>query len=387
MPFSMPCMTDSRNWFRPIPAYRRRRLPLCRRIGGVQLNVGDRDLINFASNDYLGLASHPDVKAAARGHIGKQGLGSGGSRLISGDAPELHELESVLATWKGYEAALVAGSGYLANVGLIDALASRDALLFCDRLNHASLVDGARLSRARVFRYAHRDMNQLEALLQSHPCKHRLIVSDGVFSMNGDCAPVREMLALAERYDALLIIDDAHGTGVIGPEGRGLLAEHGISGHPRLLEVGTMGKALGGYGAFILGASEMIDGLKQRLRTMIYSTALPPCLAAAATEAVHLARQPDLRHQLRANIEHFLQLATDLEIPLMASCTAIQPIMIGRDQDALQSSASLRDAGFFVPAIRPPTVPEGTARLRITLSAAHESRHVGALMETLACLR
>jgi len=353
------------------------------RDGSIRLRIGDKNLINFSSNDYLGLACHAGVIKAATDQISREGLGSGASRFISGDSPELHKLETRLADWKGYEAALVVGSGYLANVGLIDALADRQTSLFCDRLNHASLVDGARLSRARVFRYAHRDMNRLETLLQRQPSVQRLIISDGVFSMDGDCAPVRRLLELAEQYDALLLIDDAHGTGVLGPEGRGLLAQCGISGHRRLLEVGTLGKAFGGYGAFILGTDEMIGELKQRLRTLIYSTALPPALPAAASAALQLIRQADLRDRLQGNINHFLRLVGNQVISLMPSSTAIQPLLVGTDRDAIQSSARLRHAGFFVPAIRPPTVPEGTARLRITLSAVHEPQHIEALVLAL----
>jgi 8-amino-7-oxononanoate synthase len=376
-------MPDSRNWFRTTPEHLVRRFPECLRLDAIRIEVKGRRLINFASNDYLGLAFHPEVRRAARIHIDQHGLGSGASRLISGDAPELHELEAKLADWKDYEAALVVGSGYLANTGLIDALTDRHSVIFCDRLNHASLVDGARLSRGRVYRYAHGDMEQLADGLQRHGNKRKLIVSDGVFSMDGDCASVSELACLAEEFDALVLIDDAHGTGVLGPSGRGLLAEQSLAGHPRILEVGTLGKALGSYGAFILGSKEMIEGLKQRLRTLIYSTALPPCVAAGATSAIALVQNGDLPGKLQANIQYFVQKAARLDLPFRRSRTAIQPLVLGKEKAALAAAVSLRNAGFFVPAIRPPTVPEGTSRLRITLSAIHTKKQINTLLHAL----
>ncbi len=376
-------MPDSRNWFDLMPEDRIRRFPECRRSGDIRIEFEGKTLINFASNDYLGLATHAGVKCAATDVIEKQGFGSGASRFISGDAPELHKLEAELAAWKGYEAALVAGSGYLANVGLLDALTDRHGIIFCDRLNHASLVDGSRLSRARVYRYAHRDVEQLSQMMQRSGNERNLIITDGVFSMDGDCAPVRDLLDLAAKHDALLLVDDAHGTGVLGSEGRGLLAEQGISGHQRVIEVGTLGKALGSYGAFILGSSEIIEGLKQRLRTLTYSTALPPCAAGAATVAIRLCRNSDLLHSLRSNIKYFLRTAESLGISLTPSHTAIHPMVLGENQAAMLAAALLREAGFLVPAIRPPTVPEGTSRLRIALSAMHKERHIDALLRAL----
>jgi len=382
MVFSMPAMPDSRNWFKPVPMTRRRRLPASRR-DGIDIKTAGKQLANFASNDYLGLSYHPAVCRAASAAITAQGFGSGASRLISGDCTELHKLESRLARWKGYEATLVVGSGMLANIGLLDALADRYTHLFCDRLNHASLVDGARLGQGRVRRFPHLDTASLEAGLARQGPGHCIIVSDGVFSMDGDCADVSALLNLANTYDTLLVLDDAHGTGVLGPDGRGLAAESGACGHPRVIEVGTLGKALGGYGAFILGTTEIIEGLKQRLRTMIYSTALPPALPAAALAALRLVRQGVARQRLRKNLTFFLHCADSSGIRLMPSLTPIQPMMIGDDSAALQASQCLREAGFFVPAIRPPTVPEGTARLRITLSAAHTEAQIEGLVNAL----
>ncbi|RME37791.1 MAG: aminotransferase class I/II-fold pyridoxal phosphate-dependent enzyme, partial [Deltaproteobacteria bacterium] len=242
-------MTDARNWFEPVPEPRKRRLPGLRRQGRA-IERNGRRLVDFASNDYLGLAAHEAVKQAAADTIRQQGLGSGASRLVSGDDPELHALERTLAEWKRAEAALVLGSGMLANLGLIQAVAGRHDTIFADRLNHASLIDGARLSGARLRRYPHRDLEALERMLaRAEGSGRRIIVSDGVFSMDGDRADVAGLIRLAEEYDALLILDDAHGLGVLGPEGAGLVREAGLSGHPRLVEVGTFGKALGGYGA------------------------------------------------------------------------------------------------------------------------------------------
>lgn len=339
--------------------------------------------MNFAANDYLGFSHHPEVIRAATESIEADGFGSGASRLVSGDAPVLHELEEGLAAFKGYEAALLVGSGMLANIGLLDALADRHTHLFCDRLNHASLVDGARLSRATTHRYGHLDAMGLEALLQRHGGSRNVLVSDGVFSMDGDCADVAALLGLADAHEALLVIDDAHGLGVLGESGGGLTQETGLQGHARLIEVGTFGKALGGYGAFILGTNEMIAELRQRLRTMIYSTALPACAAAATLAALKVLQQGDRVRALQMNIRSFVEQAEAMGLNLMPSRTAIQPLVVGEDEAALAASQALRDEGFFVPAIRPPTVPEGTARLRITLSAMHEEAQIESLLAAL----
>jgi len=380
MPISMPDMSDSRNWFDPVPESRRRSLRGSRQYG-MHIEIGGRQLLNFASNDYLGLRNHPEVCRAAVEAIQSEGLGSGASRLISGDHPALHQLEHELAAWKGYEACLLVGSGMLTNIGLLQALADRHTHLFTDRLNHASLIDGARLAGARVHRYRHNDMAELQALLSRHMAERRIIVSDGVFSMDGDCADLAGLIALAEAQEALLLIDDAHGTGSLGPQGRGLTAVAGIAGHPRLVEVGTFGKAFGGYGAFILGTLELIEGLRQRMRTLIYSTALPAALPMAMLESLHLIREGTLIQRLQAHIELFRREAGGLA--LMASSTAIQPLLLGSDEAALAAQQQLQDAGFFVPAIRPPTVPEGSARLRITLTAEHTEEQILALVAAL----
>jgi len=382
IPPSMTPVMDSRNWFDDVPTERRRRLLRSRRDGG-RIEVDGARLLNFAANDYLGLSHHPEVCRTAVQSIEADGFGSGASRLVSGDAPLLHELEARLAAWKGCEEALLVGSGMLANIGLLDALADRHTHLFCDRLNHASLVDGARLSRGKVHRYSHLDMAGLTALLRRNDDRRRILVSDGVFSMDGDCVDLGVLLDLADAHDALLVLDDAHGLGVLGANGGGLSEESGVQGDARLVEVGTFGKALGGYGAFILGTHEMIEGLRQRLRTMIFSTAVPACAAAAMLAALTVLQQGDVIGRLRENIDLFVERAKVLGLPLMPSRTAIQPLVLGSDEAALDVSGRLRAEGFFVPAIRPPTVPEGTARLRITLSAVHGADDIEALLSAL----
>jgi len=376
-------MSDSRNWFKTTPTSRKRNLLGSQR-HGISIKINGKLMINFASNDYLGLATHTDITQAACNSISERGLGSGASRLISGDDPLIHQLEHELAEWKGFESCLLLGSGMLANLGLLQAVAGRHTHVFSDKLNHASLVDGVRLSGAQSHRFNHLDIEQLTTMLKKHPAKQRIIVSDGVFSMDGDCADLNRLMSLAKASDALLIIDDAHGTGTVGADGRGLTSTTGIAGNARLIEVGTLGKAFGSYGAFILGTSEMIEGLRQRMRTLIYSTALPAALPAAGLAALELIRQGAVVEKLHANLALFRELTA--ELPLMPSKTSIQPLLVGPDEDALAMAGKLRELGFFVPAIRPPTVPEGTARLRITLSAAHTYEEITQLSKALESL-
>lgn len=374
-------MTDTRNWFEAPPLTRQRTLLASRR-DGIYIEIDGKRLLNFASNDYLGLSTHPEVCAAAAAYLNRHGLGSGASRYVSGDDPLIHQFEQELAQWKGFESCLLLGSGMLANIGLMQSMADRYTRIFSDKLNHASLVDGARLSGASVHRYRHLDLNALAGQLERHQAARRIIVTDGVFSMDGDEADVIGLLHLAEEADALLIIDDAHGAGTVGEDGRGLVAVAGVQGHPRLIEVGTLGKAFGAYGAYILGTEELIEGLRQRMRTAIYSTALPGALFAGAEQALHLIREGSLVKRLQANIHYFLEHASGLK--LLDSKTAIQPVVLGSDEKALEAAKRLREQGFFVPAIRPPTVPEGQARLRITLSAEHGREDIEALIKALS---
>ncbi|MDQ6998574.1 MAG: 8-amino-7-oxononanoate synthase [Mariprofundus sp.] len=372
-------MLNARNWFADVSAHRSRRFLVSRR-DGVMIHVDDAALINFASNDYLGLSTHTAVCMGAQGACAES-VGSGASRLVSGDHPMMHRLEAKLASWKGFEACLLVGSGMLANIGLLQALADRHTHIFSDRLNHASLVDGARLSGAAVHRFTHLDTAQLEQLLEKHPAKRRIIVSDGIFSMDGDAASPTNLLALAEAHDALLIIDDAHGIGCIGPDGKGITAVCDIENQSRLIEVGTFGKSFGSYGAFILGNHEIIEGLRQRQRSMIYSTALPVALIAAAETSLLLIQRGEERRQLQQNLALFKQHTADFGF--MASDSPIQPLIIGSDTAALKMAMQLREAGFFVPAIRPPTVPEGTARLRFTITANHTHEQIKQLTDCL----
>lgn len=373
-------MLDGRNWFAPLPESRRRTLSGAVR-RGVAIELDGRQLIDFSSNDYLGLASDGRLIAAATAAMQEYGFGAAASRLIAGDQPQLHALESELAAWKGFEAARAVGSGMLLNLGLLQALADRHTQIFCDRLVHASLIDGARLSGGTLHRYAHNDLHALDALLHRHPGERRIIVTDGLFSMDGDVADIAGLLRLAEAHDALLIVDDAHGTGIAGPEWRGFVAAAGCAGHPRLIEVGTFGKAFGGYGAFVLATKELIDGLSSRLRTLIYSTALPPLVPAAMRAALAMVQSGELQPKLAANLAQFLAGSRDL--PLLPSTTPIQPLLCGTSEAALAAASQLRAEGLFVPAIRPPTVPEGEARLRITLSAAHTQDQIDRLLAAL----
>ena len=372
-------MADSRNWFPSLPASRQRDFAGSRR-EGISIRLGGELLVNFASNDYLGLSFHPAVCAAAQASLSNM-VGSGASRLVSGDDPALHQLEQKLAAWKGFEACLIVGSGMLANTGLVQALADRHTRLFSDKLNHASLVDGARLSGAQSHRYSHCDMRQLELLLGKHPAKRRIIISDGVFSMDGDTADASTLFSLADRFDTLLLIDDAHGIGVVGDGGRGLTSKAGIAGHSRLIEVGTFGKAFGGYGAFILGTREMIEGLKQRLRTLIYSTALPVAAIAAAEAALEIVQSGEQQKRLNHNLSLFMKRTAGAGF--MPSQHPIQPLLVGSDDRALALAKALRSEGIFVAAIRPPTVPEGTARLRFTVTAAHSDEQIEQLATAL----
>lgn len=376
-------MVDTGNWFDILSETRQRKFLASQR-DGLWIEVHGEKLLNFASNDYLGLSTDNNVCAAAKAAIDKHGLGSGASRLVSGDDPLLHEFEHEFAAWKGFEACLMLGSGMLANMGLLQALADRHTHIFSDKLNHASLVDGARLSGAKVHRFPHLDLNILEAQLQKNTAAKRMIVSDGVFSMDGDAADVQALLNLAETYDTIVVIDDAHGTGTVGMDGKGLVGQAGLMGHARLIEVGTLGKAFGSYGAYILGSAAMIEGLKQRMRTLIYSTALPVCVLAGAQEALNIIKQGDLIKKLHHNIDFFLENTKGLH--LLPSQTAIQPILLGSDAQALHAAKKLREAGFFVPAIRPPTVPQGQSRLRVTLSARHQIQDIQKLIEALRTL-
>ena len=334
--------------------------------------VDGKRVVNYASNDYLGLANHPKVVEAAMRALKRYGLGAGASHMVSGHMRAHHELEEKLADYLNLPKALLFGSGYAANIGILTALAGRGDTIFADKLNHASLNDGALLSRAAFKRYPHGDLVKLEALLAgAKDGGRRLIVTDAVFSMDGDIAPVPELLKLADAYDALLMLDDAHGFGVLGYRGKGTL-EHFNARSERIVYMATLGKAAGGYGAFVAGHEDIIEWILQSARSYIFTTATPPAIAAAM-QASLLVMQEDrerLKH-LRILIDFFGDSLKLQYAKLPFSQTAIQPILIGSNSNAVAFAEALRERHMFVPAIRPPTVPQGTARLRVSLSAAH----------------
>ncbi|ABI57775.1 8-amino-7-oxononanoate synthase [Alkalilimnicola ehrlichii MLHE-1] len=352
--------------------------------GACGLTADGRTVVVFCANDYLGLASDPRPGRVMARVAEEQGAGSGAAHLVSGHRPEHEALERALADWTGREAALLFSTGYMANLGVIDALVGRGDTVFEDRLNHASLLDGARLSGARLRRYRHGDVDHLARRLAEDGGRHRLIVTDGVFSMDGDRAPVAELARLARDHGAWLMVDDAHGLGVLGEKGGGLLEQSGLDQDDVPVLVGTLGKAVGSFGAFVAGRRLLIDHLVQSARTWIYTTAPSPAQTAATVEAVRLARHETWRREhLRALVRRFRAGIADLGLDLMPSETPIQPIVVGEADQALQASRALEERGYLVTAIRPPTVPKGTARLRVTLSAAHTPQQVDGLVAAL----
>jgi 8-amino-7-oxononanoate synthase len=342
-------------------------------------------LHNFASNDYLGHANHPALKKALQQGAERWGVGSGASHLVTGHSRPHQALEEALAARCGVEAALVFASGFAANTAILAALLGpRDAVLQ-DKLNHASLIDGGLHSGAKVSRYAHADMTALQQRLDQEPERFTLIVSDGVFSMDGDLAPLPELLRLASGEQRALMIDDAHGFGVLGQSGLGTPEHFSIAHREIPIYMATFGKALGSVGAFVAGSRDLIDYLVQFARPYIYSTALPPALCEATLASLALLDTERWRREkLRDNIRQFRALADRAGLPLMPSETAIQPLIVGASETATALSTALRERGFWVTAIRPPTVPPNTARLRITLSAEHEQGAIAALVQTLA---
>jgi len=351
---------------------------------GSRVLVDGRLLRVFCSNDYLGLAQHPEVIAALQAASAQFGAGSGAAHLVTGHSTPHHQLEAELAAFTGRERALLFSTGYMANLGVLSAFAGRGEVVLQDRLNHASLIDGARLSGARLLRYRHADgANAALVLAERDDCA--VIATDGLFSMDGDVAPLRELAELAARHRAWLMVDDAHGLGVLGEGGRGSLELAGLDARAAPLLVGTLGKAFGGFGAFVAGDEAVIELLLQRARTYIYTTALPPGVAAAASAALRLAQREDWRReQLRARIAQFRAGAATLQLPVTGSTSPIQPLIAGDSARALRLSRALYELGFWVAAIRPPTVPAGSARLRLTLSTAHSAADVDELLAALA---
>jgi 8-amino-7-oxononanoate synthase len=363
--------------------YRRRRLQDSPQ--QPQAQVDGRPMLSFCGNDYLGLANHPAVIAALRDGAERWGVGSGAAHLVNGHSRAHQALEEALAEFTGRPRALLFSTGYMANLGVISALSGRNDTVFEDRFNHASLLDGALLSRARLRRYPHADAQALQRLIDSDPA--RLIVTDGVFSMDGDLAPLPELVAIARDSGAWLMVDDAHGLGVLGHEGRGSLDHFGLGAEDVPILMGTLGKAFGTFGAFVAGSEELIETLIQSARSYIYTTATPPALAEATLASLDITRRENWRRERLAEwIERFRTGAARIGLNLMDSPTPIQPILAGSAEQALAWSAALEAAGLLVTAIRPPTVPEGTARLRVTLSAAHTADDIDRLLAALQSL-
>jgi len=351
---------------------------------GPVIRLQGREYLNFCSNDYLGLAAHPRVVEAFVEAAAIYGVGSGASHLVCGHSAPHQQLEEALAEFTGRPRALLFSSGYTANIGVLTTLLQRGDQVFEDRLNHASLLDGGLYSGARFRRFAHNDVSAL-AVKMDRAAGAALVVVDGVFSMDGDTAPLGELAALCTARDAWLMVDDAHGFGAMGQRGAGSTEVAGLGASEVPVLMGTLGKALGTAGAFVAGSELLIEGLIQQARNYIYTTALPPAVAAASLVSLRLLHEESWRREhLAALISRFRSGAQQLALPLMSSASAIQPLLVGDAARALALSARLREQGLLIGAIRPPTVPAGTSRLRITLSAAHSEQQVDRLLEQLS---
>jgi 8-amino-7-oxononanoate synthase len=360
--------------------------------GAARMRVDGQSMLAFCSNDYLGLAGHPELIAAACAGAREFGVGSGASPMVSGHSAANAALEEELARFTQLPRALYFYAGYATNIGIIPPLVGEGDALFSDALNHACLIDGARLSRAQIHRYAHADLGALATALAQSPARRKLVISDAVFSMDGDVADIPALLALCEKHDALLLLDDAHGFGVLGPQGRGSLAHFGLTGpnaSRRVLYMATLGKAAGVAGAFVAGDDALVEWLLQKVRSYTYATAAPPLLASALRASLALIETEQWRRdhlnrlvvRLREGLHSVLR---GTPWTLGVSTTAIQPLLIGPNDESLAVMEGLRERGLWVPAMRPPTVAEGTARLRIALSAAHSEADVDRLIQALA---
>jgi 8-amino-7-oxononanoate synthase len=349
-----------------------------------EMTIDGKQVISFCSNDYLGLANHPEVKQAFIDGVKKYGAGSGAAHLVNGHSTAHHALEEELAEFTGYPRALLFSTGYMANLGVAQALAGKGDTVLEDRLNHASLIDGGLLSNAHLMRYPHNDVSELEKKLVSRTTGEKLVMTDGVFSMDGDIAHLPSLVSTCKNNDAMLMVDDAHGFGVLGDTGRGSLEHSGTPVQDVPIYMATLGKAVGTSGAFVAGSEELIETLIQKARTYIYTTATPPALAEATRASLKIIKNAtDLREQLNKNIQHFRNLCKQQDIELSDSETAIQPIMIGDEKIAIELSDRLFNKNILVTAIRPPTVPTGTARLRVTLSAAHTTEQIERLVDAI----
>ena len=351
---------------------------------GVRCVSDGRELLSFCSNDYLGLARDQRVAETLADTAREHGGGAGASHLVSGHHREHHALEEELAAFTGRQRALLLSTGYMANLGVVAALAGRGDAVFEDRLNHASLLDAGLLSGARFSRFPHADAAALEARLAGCGRQRRLVLTDGVFSMDGDVAPLGSLADACRRQSAWLVVDDAHGLGVLGPGGRGSLELHGLGPEDVPVLVGTLGKAFGTFGAFVAGSADLVDFLIQRARTYVYTTALPPAVAAATRRALALSiAEPWRRERVLGLVDRFRRQAAQADLPLADSTTPIQPVLVGEARAAVAASERLLAQGLLVPAIRPPTVPEGSSRLRVTFSAGHTDQQVDRLVDAL----
>lgn len=352
----------------------------------VHLKINGQSLLSFCSNDYLGLANHPDIARAFKTAVNTWGVGSGSAHLVSGHSRVHHELEEALAEYTGRSRALLFSTGYMANLGIVNALMGRNDLILQDKLNHASLIDAALLSTAlsgsQLKRYSHNDMQRLETLLaDADPDVRKLLMSDSVFSMDGDLAQIQEMSKLSQKYNAWLMLDDAHGFGVLGEKGAGAAEQYQLDQNRLPVYMATLGKAMGVAGAFVSGSDALIETLIQQARSFIYTTAMPPALASALLVSLKIAQQESWRRdKLKQLIVRFRSGCEQRGINLMASPTAIQPVLIGSNEQALKYSLALEKMGILITAIRPPTVPRGTARLRVTLSAEHSEQDIDQLL-------
>ena len=354
---------------------------------GAEVVSEGKRVLDFSSNDYLGLAAHPRLRMAFTQALKQYGVGSSGSPLIGGNTRPVRDLERDLAEFTGRPRALVFSSGYLANLGVLAGLVSRRDVVFMDRWNHASLIDAALLAKAELKRYPHRDVTALARALDSFKESRKWVVTESVFSMDGDLAPLPAIVAACHDHEALLLVDEAHGIGVYGPRGTGVSAHFGLDSGAISLLIGTFGKALGSAGAFVAGSSEIIELLIQKARTLIYSTAMPPALAASAREALAILRTERWRRErLFELVARFREGAERLGVPVRGVEGPIQPIILGDCARTAAVSAALMSRGILVAGVRPPTVPEGTARLRISISAAHKEAHIDRLVDELAVL-
>ena len=367
--------------------YRRRRITEGPQ--SVIQHVDGQQVLSFCSNDYLGLANHPEIKSALIETVQDSGVGSGAAHLITGHSSWHERCEEKIAEFTGRDRALLFSTGYMANLAIASALLNKSDVIIEDKLNHASLIDAARLSEADFKRYVHADLQQLESRLQqTSDYRRRLVMTDGVFSMDGDCADLHGMSDMSAQYDAWLMVDDAHGFGVLGERGAGLLEAQSITQQQVPILMATLGKAVGCFGAFVAGSESLIETLIQNARSYIYTTATPPALAAATVKSIEIIEKESWRREkLTELIDYFRRQMATVNLQLMASETPIQPILVGDNHQAVAISEALLTQGILVTAIRPPTVPAGTARLRVTLSAEHDKQHIDQLIKALVSIQ